>query len=224
MHSRVARQPALDSLVPTQEPPQPHPLHGHARRAPSVHATRRGGARHEVSARVTLKAKAGEVLEGWALNVSRGGIRVILEDKVELGSRVRGHAEHRRGRRRRPSSGASCGCRRSRTASSPGIEFRLRFGANPGGRWRAPKNLLPDCGLYRTTKPLPEHEAEHPRRAARLLPQPLRLGAARRHRPRAQRAQSVALPRRGHPVPRPVVGRQPGEAARPRGSTCCARR
>ena len=54
--------------------------------AGEVHATRRGGARHEVSARVTLKDKAGLVLEGWALNVSRGGIRVILEDKVELGS------------------------------------------------------------------------------------------------------------------------------------------
>ena len=51
-----------------------------------VHATRRGGARHDLSARVTLKDKAGAVLEGWALNVSRGGIRVILEDKVELGS------------------------------------------------------------------------------------------------------------------------------------------
>jgi Tfp pilus assembly protein PilZ len=53
-----------------------------------VHATRRGGARHEVSSRVTLKNKAGAVLEGWALNVSRGGIRVILEDKVDLGDEV----------------------------------------------------------------------------------------------------------------------------------------
>jgi hypothetical protein len=26
------------------------------------------------------------MLEGWALNVSRGGVRVILEEKVELGS------------------------------------------------------------------------------------------------------------------------------------------
>jgi DNA-directed RNA polymerase subunit E'/Rpb7 len=51
-----------------------------------VHATRRGGARHEVSSRVTLKPKTGEVLEGWALNVSRGGVRVILEEKVELGA------------------------------------------------------------------------------------------------------------------------------------------
>jgi hypothetical protein len=51
-----------------------------------VHHTRRGGARHEVSARVSLKAASGELLEGWALNVSRGGIRVILEEKVELGS------------------------------------------------------------------------------------------------------------------------------------------
>ena len=51
-----------------------------------VHATRRGGARHEVSSRVTLTGKSGEVHEGWALNVSRGGIRVILEEKVELGA------------------------------------------------------------------------------------------------------------------------------------------
>ena len=59
-----------------------------------VHATRRSGARHEVSTRVTLKALggpaypnrvAGTLLEGWALNVSVGGIRVILEDKVEPG-------------------------------------------------------------------------------------------------------------------------------------------
>ena len=26
----------------------------------------------------------------------------------------------------------------------------------------SPKNLLPDCGLYRTTKPLPEHEKDVP--------------------------------------------------------------
>ena len=51
-----------------------------------VHATRRGGARHEVSARVALKPASGATLEGWALNVSRGGVRVILEEKVELGS------------------------------------------------------------------------------------------------------------------------------------------
>jgi hypothetical protein len=39
-----------------------------------------------VTARVTLEPKAGgETLEGWALNASRGGLRVILEEKVELG-------------------------------------------------------------------------------------------------------------------------------------------
>jgi hypothetical protein len=54
--------------------------------AEDVHATRRGAARHDVSSRVTLKAKSGAVLEGWALNVSRGGVRVILEETVELGS------------------------------------------------------------------------------------------------------------------------------------------
>jgi hypothetical protein len=58
--------------------------------AAGLHATRRGGARRGLSSRVTLKGKTGkvlgQVLEGWALNVSRGGLRVILEEKVELGA------------------------------------------------------------------------------------------------------------------------------------------
>lgn len=52
-----------------------------------VHAMRRGGARREVTERVTLKAEGGAVLEGWALNVSRGGVRAILEEKVSLGQK-----------------------------------------------------------------------------------------------------------------------------------------
>lgn len=52
-----------------------------------VHAMRRGGARREVTERVSLKAEDGETLEGWALNVSRGGLRAILEEKVVLGQR-----------------------------------------------------------------------------------------------------------------------------------------
>ena len=36
--------------------------------------------------RVALKAQSGEVLTGWALNVSRGGVRVMLDVKVNLGS------------------------------------------------------------------------------------------------------------------------------------------
>jgi PilZ domain len=47
---------------------------------------RRGDPRREVASRVTLKTASGSVLEGWALNVSRGGVRVILEEKVELGA------------------------------------------------------------------------------------------------------------------------------------------
>jgi PilZ domain len=51
-----------------------------------VHAMRRGGARRDVTARVTMNEIDGDlVLEGWALNVSRGGVRVILEETVELG-------------------------------------------------------------------------------------------------------------------------------------------
>jgi hypothetical protein len=52
-----------------------------------VHAMRRGGARREVTERVTLKSEEGKELEGWALNVSRGGVRIILEDKVALGQK-----------------------------------------------------------------------------------------------------------------------------------------
>jgi PilZ domain len=51
-----------------------------------VHATRRGsgGARREATNRVFLRSEESEIT-GWSLNLSRGGIRVILEDKVELG-------------------------------------------------------------------------------------------------------------------------------------------
>ncbi len=34
---------------------------------------------------MTLRNDEGNVLEGWALNVSRGGLRAILEEKVALG-------------------------------------------------------------------------------------------------------------------------------------------
>lgn len=37
--------------------------------------------------RVTLKTEDGRSLEGWALNISRGGLRAILEDKVILGQK-----------------------------------------------------------------------------------------------------------------------------------------
>ena len=46
---------------------------------------RRGGARHEVSERVQLVGPNFKTRDGWALNVSRGGVRAILEESVELG-------------------------------------------------------------------------------------------------------------------------------------------
>lgn len=71
------------SLTPSKSTPPSGPAGG-------VHATRRGEARRGYSARVTLKGTSGkvlgQVLEGWALNVSRGGVRVILEEKVDLGA------------------------------------------------------------------------------------------------------------------------------------------
>jgi hypothetical protein len=47
---------------------------------------RRGGARREVSTRVYFRDASGKLHhEGWALNVSRGGVRVILEEKIAVG-------------------------------------------------------------------------------------------------------------------------------------------
>ena len=80
-------------------------------RATSTPRTGSGGARKEVTDRVVLRAGTAE-LSGWALNASRGGIRIIVEDKVELGSEYEvelgseGAAKKRRGRvvwvRKRP--------------------------------------------------------------------------------------------------------------------------
>jgi len=51
--------------------------------------TRRNDVRREVSERIQLRQTDPQgrdrVLDGWALNVSRGGIRCILEENVELG-------------------------------------------------------------------------------------------------------------------------------------------
>ncbi len=53
----------------------------------TLHGARRsvGGARHEASERVVLRAGAVE-FDGWTLNQSRGGLRVVVEERVELGA------------------------------------------------------------------------------------------------------------------------------------------
>ena len=74
----------------TNPPPPGNPpaaAAGIGKLATGVHAMRRGGARREVTERVTLRSPDGRILEGWALNVSRGGLRAILEEKVILGQR-----------------------------------------------------------------------------------------------------------------------------------------
>src|ERR1035437_3567596 len=53
------------------------PAHG------GSHGMRRGGARHEVSERVQLVGPNFKTRDGWAINVSRGGVRAILEESVE---------------------------------------------------------------------------------------------------------------------------------------------
>jgi len=57
---------------------------------PGLPPTRRaGGARREVSDRVAFFRSAGAVvLPGWTLNISRGGLRAVVEERVELGEEL----------------------------------------------------------------------------------------------------------------------------------------
>lgn len=51
--------------------------------------TRRvGGARRETNERVRFQWEGREI-EGWALNISRSGVRAILDEPIDLGARIR---------------------------------------------------------------------------------------------------------------------------------------
>ncbi len=53
--------------------------------ASGAHGMRRGGPRHGVTERIQLVGPNLKMRDGWALNISRGGVRAILEEAVELG-------------------------------------------------------------------------------------------------------------------------------------------
>lgn len=53
---------------------------------PGLSPTRRhGGARREASDRLKFVV-AGREIDGWALNISRGGLRAIVDEAIELGA------------------------------------------------------------------------------------------------------------------------------------------
>ena len=62
---------------------------------------RLSGARHVVAKRVSLFQGEREV-DGWALNISRGGLRAIVEEEIDLGAdfeiAIEGEDARRRGR------------------------------------------------------------------------------------------------------------------------------
>ncbi|MCC6521703.1 MAG: PilZ domain-containing protein [Polyangiaceae bacterium] len=47
-----------------------------------------GGARHNISERVAFHRAGRTVVEGWALNLSRGGLRAIVEEALAVGDDV----------------------------------------------------------------------------------------------------------------------------------------
>lgn len=48
---------------------------------------RRGGARREASDRVRFVVE-GRSIDGWALNLSEGGVRAVVDEPIELGAQV----------------------------------------------------------------------------------------------------------------------------------------
>jgi PilZ domain len=68
-------------LTVAREKSQPNSEPDGLTRSPRRHS---GGARHEASERVLLRAYGVET-HGWTLNVSRGGVRAIVEDALSQG-------------------------------------------------------------------------------------------------------------------------------------------
>lgn len=64
-------------VIVTRRSPPPSELHAQRRAA--------GGARREATERVTLRGPGFET-HGWTLNVSRGGIRAIVEEPLQSGA------------------------------------------------------------------------------------------------------------------------------------------
>lgn len=54
----------------------------------SIHETRRAHARYELHDRACIVDGSGRDIEAWALNISRGGVRIIAEALLEPGDEV----------------------------------------------------------------------------------------------------------------------------------------
>jgi hypothetical protein len=103
---------------------------------PGLPPTRRaGGARRNVSYRVSLFRDAAEAggspteIPGWALNISRGGLRTIVEDPVQLGEELEVVIDEERLRRR----GRIVWTQEEPDGMIVGVEFLERLTAAPPG-------------------------------------------------------------------------------------------
>ena len=54
----------------------------------SIHETRRAHARYELHDRACIVDGTGRDIDAWALNISRGGVRIIAEAMLEPGDEV----------------------------------------------------------------------------------------------------------------------------------------
>lgn len=99
--------------------------------ATGAHPVRRGGARHEVADRVHLVGKNMKLRDGWALNISRGGVRAIIEEAVDLGEEYEitiGDVDHGKALTRK---GRVVWVQDEPDGMIVGFEFLFTTGANP---------------------------------------------------------------------------------------------
>jgi PilZ domain len=67
---------------------EPEPVTQTRATVTGIHETRRAHARYELHDRACLIDDAGREVEAWALNISRGGVRIVAEAMLEPGDEV----------------------------------------------------------------------------------------------------------------------------------------
>jgi hypothetical protein len=89
-------------------------------------ARRHGGARNPTSEAVVFR-QGDRVIEGWALNLSRGGLRAVLEEQVDVGEEF----EVTIGEQTEPRSSTVVWARLERGGAIVGVSFSDADGSVP---------------------------------------------------------------------------------------------
>lgn len=96
-----------------------------------------GGARREMSARILLRSESAPnnpEIDGWALNISRGGIRVVIDGRVQLGELYQIEVSDPENPDTAPRSARVVWCQDEPDGAVVGLEFTDTDGGVPSSR------------------------------------------------------------------------------------------